>query len=56
LGLEQAAHDPASRLHWKLEPASEELNEKLALLVSIVPEGPAVIVVRGGLVSGRRAL
>ena len=56
MGLAQAAQGPASRLHWKLEPAFEELNEKLALLVSIVPEGPAVIVVWGGLVSGRRAL
>ena len=52
LGLEHEAQDPASRRHWRLEPASEELKEKLALLELIVPDGPAVIVVSGAVVSG----
>ena len=51
-GLEHPAQVPPSRRHSKLDPASEELNEKLALAVPIVPDGPEVILVRGGPVSG----
>ena len=51
MGEVQAAKEPASLLHWKCEPASEDVKPKLALRVWIVPEGPEVMVVLGAAVS-----
>jgi hypothetical protein len=39
-------------LHSKLEPDSVELKEKLAPVELVVPEGPELIEVSGGVVSG----
>jgi hypothetical protein len=39
-------------LHSKLEPDSVEANEKLAEVEAVVPEGPELIEVSGGVVSG----
>ena len=47
----QALHVPPSSWHSKLEPASEELKLKLALVEDVEPVGPLVIVVLGGVVS-----
>ena len=47
---------PASSRHWKVEPDSDELNVKLAEELVDVPEGPELIVVFGGVVSGGGAL
>jgi hypothetical protein len=52
LGEEQPAQAPASTRHSKLEPGSEEENEKLAERDAVVPEGPAVIDVAGAVRSG----
>jgi hypothetical protein len=38
--------------HWNVEPVSLDVNEKLAELLVDVPDGPAVIVVFGAVVSG----
>ena len=43
---------PASSRHWNVEPDSDELNAKLAEALVDVPEGPELIVVSGGVVSG----
>jgi hypothetical protein len=51
-GEEQAANAPVSSLHSKLEPASLEENSKLAELEVLVAEGPELIAVSGGVVSG----
>ena len=40
-----------SSWHWKVEPASEEVNANRAVVAEVVPCGPAVIVVVGGVVS-----
>ncbi len=39
-------------MHSKLEPDSVEAKEKLALVEAVVPEGPELIEVSGGVVSG----
>lgn len=46
-----ATRDPPSRLHWKVEFASLEVNAKEALVDVVVAGGPEVIVVSGGVVS-----
>jgi hypothetical protein len=38
-------------LHWKLEPDSGEVKEKLGVALLVKPLGPPVIVVSGGEVS-----
>jgi hypothetical protein len=48
----QATKDPESSLHSKLEPDSVDVNEKLAEVEVVVPEGPELIEVSGGVVSG----
>jgi hypothetical protein len=50
-GLVQAVKVAPSSEHWKLEPASVEVNEKLALVDVVGFVGFAVIVVSGGVVS-----
>jgi len=50
LGEAQAANGPLSRLHWKVA-GSEAVNSKVAEVEPVVPEGPEVIVVSGGVVS-----
>ena len=52
LGLVHECAVPPSIAHVKLDPSSEEANLKVALAVAINPDGPAVIVVCGGVVSG----
>jgi hypothetical protein len=52
MGDVQDPQAPASRRHWKVDPASVELNAKLAEPVVDVPDGPDVIVVSGAVVSG----
>ena len=47
----QAAHDPESSLHSKLELLSLELKVRLAEVDVVVPVGPPVIEVSGGVVS-----
>jgi len=51
-GDEQETQAPESSLHSKLEPASDEENEKLAELELVTPDGPEAISVSGGEVSG----
>ena len=46
-----AVQVPPSSWHWKVEPASEELNTKRALVAEVVPCGSEVIEVVGGVVS-----
>ena len=46
----QSAHRPLSRLHKKPE-GSLALNSNVAEVESVVPDGPAVIVVSGGVLS-----
>jgi hypothetical protein len=48
----QGPKEPESSLHSKVDPDSVELNEKLADVEVVVPEGPDPIVVSGGVVSG----
>src|ERR1700741_3511527 len=48
----QTPQGPASRGHWKRDPASEELKPRLADPVVTVPDGPESIVVFGAVVSG----
>ena len=52
-GLVQAANGLPSTRHWKLLPASVEVNEKSGVASFIVepPAGPAVMDVSGGVVS-----
>lgn len=47
----QAAQLPASSLHSKLEPASLEEKEKLAVVAVVSAGGPLPIVVWGAVVS-----
>ena len=47
----QAANAPPSREHSNAEPASEELNTKLALVEFIGLDGALVMVVPGGVIS-----
>jgi hypothetical protein len=42
---------PLSRRHWNVDPASLEEKVKEALLLVVVPDGPAAIMVSGGVVS-----
>jgi hypothetical protein len=55
-GDEQATNGPPSTLHWKLEPASLALNSKVGVSSPVDPDGPAVIVAAGGVVSGGGAV
>ena len=41
----------SSRLHWKLEPASEEVKSNVAVLEATTCDGALVSVVVGGVVS-----
>ena len=50
-GEVQVCQAPSSSLHSKVEPASVELNEMLALVEATVPVGPEPIVVSGATVS-----
>ncbi len=50
-GVVQAANAPASTRHWKVDPASVAVKENVGVLSLVVPVGPAVIVVSGGVVS-----
>jgi hypothetical protein len=43
----QALAGAESRLHWKLEPASEEVKLNVALVDATTADGPPVIVVFG---------
>jgi hypothetical protein len=52
LGDVQDPQAPASSRHWNVEPVSVEVNPKLAELLVTVPDGPELIVVSGGVVSG----
>ena len=47
----QGANGPASSLHWKLEPGSLELNEKVGVALFDGSLGLPLIVVSGGVVS-----
>ena len=47
----QATRGAPSRLHWNVEFASLEVNEKEPLVDVVVSGGPDVIVVSGGVVS-----
>ena len=51
-GEEQSTKGPPSTLHWKVEPASFELNSNVGELTLVVPVGPPVIAAFGGVVSG----
>jgi hypothetical protein len=51
-GLAHAAKAPASRLHSNVEPPSLDAKSKVAPVLVVIPLGPAVIVVSGGIVSG----
>ena len=50
-GVVQAAKVPASTRHWKVESAWLEVKENVGVLSFVGPDGPAVIVVSGGVVS-----
>ena len=50
-GVVHDAKDPPSTRHWNVEPASVEVNENVGVLSLVVPDGPAVIEVSGGVVS-----
>ena len=50
-GEVQEANAAASTRHWKVEPASVAVNENVGVLSLVGPEGPAVMVVSGGVVS-----
>ena len=47
----QAANEAESKLHWKLEPASEEEKLKVGVASLVSPEGPESIVVSGSVAS-----
>ena len=47
----QAPQEPESSEHWKLEPLSVAEKARLAVVAVVVPEGPELIVVSGGVVS-----
>jgi hypothetical protein len=51
VGEVQAANAPASRLHWKVEPASVDVNANVALVWLVGLAGLDVIVVFGATVS-----
>src|SRR5581483_5307400 len=50
-GEPQAANDPESTRHSKLDPDSEEENAKVGVASLVVPAGPESIVVSGAVVS-----
>jgi hypothetical protein len=52
IGDVQPAKAAVSSAHWKVEPASVEAKLKVAVVLVVVPEGPLVMVVSGGVVSG----
>jgi hypothetical protein len=54
-GEEHADQTPSSSLHSKLDPASLDVNTKLAEPEGVGPDGPDAITVSGGSVSGTRA-
>ena len=51
-GLEQGENDPESKRHSNVEPPSSEENAKVGVESLMNPDGPEVIVVSGGSVSG----
>ena len=51
MGEVQVAKAEPSRLHWKVEPASDEEKEKLAKVLLTLPYGPEALVVSGAVVS-----
>ena len=51
VGLEQAPNAAPSSRHWKLEPASSELNPNVGVGSLMGPEGPESIAVTGATVS-----
>ena len=55
-GLVQSAQAPESTRHSKTEFASVAVNAKVGVLSFVVPVGPDVIVVSGGVVSGGGAV
>ena len=54
-GDEHGTKGAPSMLHSRVEPASFAPNSKVGVSSSVDPEGPATIVVSGGVVSGGRA-
>ena len=56
LGDEHGANSPASSLHSNVEPASGVKNSNVAELEVVVSDGPAVMNVSGGKVSGTEVL
>src|SRR5207247_917705 len=50
-GEVQLENAPESRLHWKVEPASVEVNWKLAVVSLVVTDGLTVIAVSGAVTS-----
>jgi hypothetical protein len=55
-GLVQSAHAPVSTRHSKAELGSDELNANVGVLSFVVPVGPELIIVSGGVVSGGGAV
>jgi hypothetical protein len=51
LGEVQVLQAEESSEHWNVDPASLEEKPKLAEVELVVPDGPEVIVVAGGVVS-----
>ena len=47
----QVAQAPVSSLHSKVDPDSVEVNANEAVVADVVPVGPELIVVSGGVVS-----
>lgn len=52
----QAANAPPSMRHSNVEPGSVDAKVKEGALLLVTPEGPAVMVVSGGVVSGGDAV
>ncbi len=50
-GLKQIAKAEPSTEHRKVTPGSDAVNSKVGVASPVVPLGPAVIVVTGGVVS-----
>jgi hypothetical protein len=55
-GLVHGAHAPESTWHSKVDGFSVEVNANVGVLSFVVPFGPEVIVVSGGVVSGAGAV
>ena len=50
-GLLQPWNDKLSIWHWNVEPGSLEVNAKTGWVLRVVPTGPPVMVVLGGMIS-----